>query len=56
MRDPQEYRQHARDCLALAATINDPDQREQLLAIVEAWVNLAEQAERREAIIRPAPR
>jgi hypothetical protein len=49
MPDHQEYRQHARDCLAIAATTNEPDQRQQFLvimqAILQAWVTLAEQAD-----------
>jgi hypothetical protein len=55
MREPQEYRQHARGCSALAAATKDPDQRHQFLvimqAILQAWVELARQAERREGII-----
>jgi hypothetical protein len=59
MPDHQEYRQNARDCLALAATAKDPDQRQQFLiimqAILQAWVNLAERAERRDGINACAP-
>jgi hypothetical protein len=51
MRDHKEYRQHARECLAMAATINDRDQLQQFLIIVDAWLKLAEQAERREGIV-----
>ena len=53
MHEHREYRQRARDCLAMAATIRDADQRKQFLAMMQAWVTLAEQVERREGIVTP---
>lgn len=42
MKKASEYRQHARDCRALAAKMETPADREQLLAMAAHWEQLAQ--------------
>ncbi len=41
MKKASEYRQHARECRALAAGMDSPEQREQLLQMASHWEQLA---------------
>jgi hypothetical protein len=41
MKKASEYRDHARECRGLAATMDSADQREQLLQMAEHWDKLA---------------
>jgi hypothetical protein len=41
MKKASEYRQHAEECRALARTMQDTEQRNQLLAMAETWDKLA---------------
>jgi chromosome segregation ATPase len=41
-----EYRQHADECRALAAQMQQGDQRDQLMRMAETWENLAKDRER----------
>jgi hypothetical protein len=43
------YRKHAQECITLAATMRDPEHRNRLNEIAEAWIELAEDAEFRES-------
>lgn len=52
MKKGSEYRQHARECRALAATMESEDQRGQLLQMAEHWESLARD---REALIAKHP-
>ena len=47
MLQADEYRKRAQDCVILAAQTKDPDHKAQVLKLVEAWIALAEDAERR---------
>jgi hypothetical protein len=55
MRDSDEYRRHAQECIILAAQTKDPDHKAQVLKIVDAWIALAEEAERREGRHKETP-
>ena len=46
MKKSAEYRQHAVECRALAATMPGDEQREQLLAMAATWDRLADERER----------
>ena len=52
MKKGSEYRQHARDCRALAATMESEEQRGQLLQMAEHWEMLARD---RQALIARHP-
>ena len=41
MKKASEYRQHAKECRDLAATMESAGQREQLLEMAHHWENLA---------------
>lgn len=41
MKKASEYRQHAAECRSLAAQMEGPEQRDQLLAMAEHWEKLA---------------
>ncbi len=41
MKKASEYRLHAKECRELAATMNSPAQREQLLEMAAHWEKLA---------------
>ena len=45
MKKGPEYRQHARECRALAATMESDDQRGQLLQMADHWEALARDRE-----------
>jgi hypothetical protein len=51
MPESHEYRQHAQECITLAGATRDPEQKSRLQKMAEAWIDLAEQAERREHIV-----
>lgn len=42
MKKASEYRQHARECRALAAQMESAEQREQLLQMATHWETLAD--------------
>jgi hypothetical protein len=42
MKKASEYRQHAKECRALAASMESEDQREQLLQMADHWEKLAD--------------
>lgn len=42
MKKASEYRQHAQECRSLAAAMESPEQREQLLEMARHWDKLAE--------------
>jgi hypothetical protein len=46
MKKASEYRQHARECFALANQSNTTEHREQLLEMAETWENLANEREK----------
>jgi len=46
MQDPATFRQYAEECERLAKTANEKD-RAALLKIAEAWLECADEAERR---------
>lgn len=41
MKKASEYRQHARECRALASQMDAPERREQVLQMAEHWERLA---------------
>ena len=52
MKKGSEYRQHARECRALASNMESAEQREQLLQMADHWEALARD---REALIARHP-
>ena len=46
MKKASEYRQHAAECRALAAQMQEGDQRDQLMKMAETWESLAQDRER----------
>ena len=44
MRLSQEFRQNALDCIRLAETASDPDQKAELLELAQRWEGFAENA------------
>jgi hypothetical protein len=46
MKKASEYRQHARECRAVAAGMRNEEQRQQLLSMADTWERLAEDRER----------
>lgn len=42
MKKASEYRQHAKECRSLAASMESPEQRELLLEMARHWDKLAE--------------
>jgi hypothetical protein len=42
----EEYRQHAAECLRIAENLGDPQGRAGLIAMAQAWLQLARQAEK----------
>lgn len=53
MRKVSEYEQHAQECRAMARTMKDPQHKQQLQEMADAWEMLAE--ERRRQIARQEP-
>jgi hypothetical protein len=54
----ERYREHALDCLRLAADTEHPAYRAALLSMAQAWVRLADQAEKNshlDLVYAPAP-
>jgi len=43
---PDYYRQHALECLRLANDTNEPSTKAVLIDMAQAWIRLAEQAQR----------
>jgi hypothetical protein len=41
MKKASEYRQHAAECRAIAAQMDSPEQRQQILEMAEHWEKLA---------------
>lgn len=52
MKKASEYRQHAKECRALAAVLEVGEQRDQLLEMAATWDKLAEE---RSELIRRHP-
>ena len=48
MRQAQEYRRYAKECLELANTSRDPQTRTTLLHMAQVWLRLAQDAETEE--------
>ena len=46
MATSEEYRQHAAKCVLLAEETNNPGTRLALMEMAQAWLRLAEQAEK----------
>jgi hypothetical protein len=46
MEKASEYREHARECRNLAALMDVPENRQQLLHMAESWDRLADERER----------
>ncbi|MDQ1388721.1 MAG: hypothetical protein QOF56_2175 [Acidobacteriaceae bacterium] len=46
MNDAKKYQRIAADCYAVATLVSDPESKRGMLAIAQAWLLLAEQAER----------
>jgi hypothetical protein len=46
MNRPEKYRQHAAECYEAAMIFSDPHQKATMLAMVQAWILLADLAER----------
>jgi hypothetical protein len=42
----KKYRRVATDCYAVATLVSDPESKVRMLAMAQAWLLLAEQAER----------
>jgi hypothetical protein len=42
----EEYRRNAGECLALARYIGNPERRARIMGAAQAWLSLAEQAEK----------
>jgi len=52
------YHRHAAQCLRLAERVNDASHRVELLEMAQAWLHLAEQAERNsklDVVYEPPP-
>ena len=49
MKKASEYRQHAEECRALARSMTDAAQRDQLLKMAETWDRLAAEREESQA-------
>ena len=45
--DAKEYRQRAQACVEMAKTIEDPKHRLALLEMAQAWIKLAEKADKK---------
>jgi hypothetical protein len=56
MKKASEYREHAKECRALARRMKESEQREQMLALAEIWEALAVDRKRlQEGPEPPAP-
>ena len=56
MKKAAEYRHNARECRALAAKMDRPDQRDHLLRMAAQWEELASDRERMSAPLAPEPK
>ena len=54
MKDASNYRQNAEQCRAIARTLSDATQRQQLLSMAEAWDDLAAERESSKHAQQPA--
>ena len=52
MKKASEYRQHARECHALAARMDSGEHRDQLLEMAQTWERLADE---RSSLVRRHP-
>jgi|tagenome__1003787_1003787.scaffolds.fasta_scaffold20910934_2 hypothetical protein len=43
----EEYRRHAAECLRIAESVSDTDQRLWLIDMAQCWLHLAQQAEKK---------
>ena len=52
----EKYRRNAAECLEMSGIVKDPESRASLMTMAQAWVRLAEQAEKNEALPNPPNR
>ena len=48
----EKYRRNAAQCLEMAGVVKDPESKVSLTAMAQAWVRLAEQADKNELAIQ----
>ena len=46
----EKYRRNAAECLEMSGIVKDPESKASLMTMAQAWVRLAEQAEKNEAL------
>ena len=51
----EKYRRNAAQCLEMAGIVKDPESKASLTTMAQAWVRLAEQADKNEAALQSAP-
>ena len=57
MNRPEKYRQNAAECYDAARILSEPDGKAKMLARAQAWLMLADQAERNSNFnLEPTPR
>jgi hypothetical protein len=55
MEKAYQYREHGRECRALASLMPEPENRQQLLHMAESWEQLAAERERTERLVEAEP-
>jgi hypothetical protein len=55
MEKAYQYREHGRECRALASLMPEPENRQQLLHMAESWEQLADERERTERLVDVEP-
>ena len=56
MNRPEKYRQNAAECYDAARILSDPGEKAKMLARVQAWLMLADQAKRNSNLnLEPTP-
>jgi len=51
----EKYRRNAAQCLEMAGIVKDPESKASLTTMAQAWVRLAEQADKNESTIQGPP-
>ena len=51
----EKYRRNAAQCLEMAGVVKDPESKASLTVMAQAWVRLAEQADKNELTIQSSP-
>jgi hypothetical protein len=51
----EKYRRNAAQCLEMAGVVKDPQSKASLMAMAQAWVRLAEQADKNDSTLKGPP-